>query len=209
MSLPAGITRISINGQERLATQGKPIGSEPVKDGWRAWDPSRSKVSAMIEVGLDAAPHPDETVLYLGAGAGTTASHIADVTGPVYAIEFAPRPARELVAVADHRARLLPLLKDVRHPETYAHIVEAEIDLIVQDVATRGQANVALANRRFLAPDGRLVMAIKARSEEVTAAPDEVYETAVATLDAKYNVQDQARLDPYHDDHLGLIATPR
>ena len=207
--LPAGVEYRDVEGRERLATHGEPIGDEPAADGWRAWEPDRSKLGAMIEAGMETGLTGGEAVLYLGAAAGTTASHVADVAGPVYAIEFAARPMRDLVGVAEGRGNLFPLLKDARSPETYAHVVEADLDAIVQDVATRGQADVALANRRFLAEDGRLLLAIKARSEDVTAAPADVFDEVLATLEDGYEVLATRRLEPHHDDHLGVVARPR
>jgi fibrillarin-like pre-rRNA processing protein len=148
-------------------------------------------------------------VLYLGAAAGTTVSHVADVCGPTYAVEFAPRPARDLVDVAATRRNLFPLLKDARRPATYAHVVESELDLLVQDVATRGQAEVALRNRQFLAADGRLLLAVKARSEDVAAAPADVFDRVRETLAQGYDLLETRRLDRYHDDHLAVVARPR
>lgn len=208
MTLPPGVAYRVIEGRESLATRGSPVSGEPSDGTWRAWRPERSKVAAMIDAGLDVGLEAGMRVLYLGAASGTTVSHLADVTGPVYAVEFAARPMRELVSVAEPRENVIPLLKDARRPSTYGHIVEADIDLLVQDVATRGQAAVAIANRRFLAPDGRLVLAIKARSEDVTAAPREVFDAAVAELGETYEIRETARLDPLHGDHLAIIATP-
>jgi len=208
--LPAGVRRRVIDGEERLATRGPPVSDEPTDGDWRAWRPGRSKLAAMLELGMDVRlGGADGTVLYLGAAAGTTASHVADAAGPTYAVEFAPRPARDLVAVAADRDRLFPLLEDARRPGTYAHVVEAGVDAVVQDVATRGQAAVAVRNRRFLADDGRLLAAIKARSEDVTADPEAVFEAATADLREAYTVLESRRLDPYHADHLGVVAAPR
>jgi fibrillarin-like pre-rRNA processing protein len=148
-------------------------------------------------------------VLYLGAASGTTASHVADFAGPTYAVEFAPRPARDLVAVAEDRPNLFPLLKDARSPETYGHVVEAGLDAVVQDVATRGQARVARLNRRFLADDGRLVAAIKARSEDVARDPADVFAEVLGDLRERYEVLATERLAPFHEDHLAVVATPR
>lgn len=209
MTLPAGVERRPIDGAGRLATQGEPVGDEPAADGWRAWDPARSKLAAMLERGMDIGLRPGSTVLYLGAAAGTTVSHLADVTGPVYAVEFAARPARDLVRVAEVRTNVVPLLKDARAPETYAHVVEADIELLVQDVATRGQAAVASANRRFLADDGRLALAIKARSEDVAADPESVYDRVLDELEPDYEILDRETLDPEHTDHLAVVASPR
>jgi len=207
--LPTGVERRSFGGDARLATRGEPVYGEPTDDGWRLWDAGRSKLGAMVELGMDAELAGGETVLYLGAASGTTASHVADFAGPTYAVEFAPRPVRDLVGVAEDRENLFPLLKDARRPETYAHVVESDVDVIVQDVATRGQARVGVENGRFLADDGRLLAAIKARSEDVTREPAAVFEDALAELETAYEVLATERLEPYHEDHLGVVARPR
>ena len=208
MSLPDGVERRRLDGEDRLATRGEPVYGEPAADGWRAWDPRRSKLAAMLEAGLDVGLAPGAAVLYLGAAAGTTASHVADVASVVYAVEFAARPVRDLVRVAEARRNVVPLLADARAPERYAHVVEAGVDLLVQDVATRGQAAVAAANRRFLADDGRLALAVKARSEDVTADPGDVYDGVLDELSTDYDVLDTADLAPDHADHLAVVATP-
>jgi fibrillarin-like pre-rRNA processing protein len=207
--LPAGVERRTFDGAERLATRGEPVYGEPTDGEWRLWDAGRSKLGATLEAGLDTGLAGGDRVLYLGAASGTTVSHVADVAGPTYAVEFAPRPARDLVRVAEARPRLFPLLKDARRPETYAHVVESGLDAVIQDVATRGQAEVALRNRRFLADDGRLVLAVKARSEDVTAAPGDVFGDVLARLRDGYEVLATERLDPTHDAHLAVVARPR
>lgn len=209
MSLPDGVERRRFDGRERLATRGDPVYDEPTDGPWRLWDAGRSKVGAMLELGLDTGVSGGESILYLGAASGTTVSHVADFCGPTYAVEFAPRPARDLVETAAERPNLFPLLKDARRPETYAHVVESGVDALVQDVATRGQARVAARNRRFLAPDGRLLAAIKARSEDVTAAPEDVFGDVLDDLRESYEIVETARLDRHHDDHLAVVARPR
>jgi fibrillarin-like pre-rRNA processing protein len=208
MTLPAGVERHDFDGETSLATQGQPVYGERTDGDWRRWDPHRSKLGAMLEGGMDIGLEGGETVLYLGAAAGTTVSHVADFSGPTYAVEFAPRPVRELLDAAQSRQNLFPLLKDARKPESYAHVVEP-VDVIVQDVATRGQARVAALNRRFLADDGRLLAAIKARSEDVTAEPETVFDSVRAELGSAYELLETARLDPFHEDHLGVVARPR
>lgn len=209
MSLPEGVQRREFDSEEALATRGEPVYGEPVVEGWRRWAPHRSKLGATFEKGLETGLAGGDTVLYLGAASGTTVSHVADFAGPTYAVEFAPRPTRDLLGVAESRDRLFPLLKDARKPETYAHVVEADLDAIVQDVATRGQADVALSNRQFLADDGRFVGAIKARSEDVTREPEAVFEDVLETLREGYEILDTKRLEPFHEDHLAVVATPR
>ncbi|WP_090386234.1 fibrillarin-like rRNA/tRNA 2'-O-methyltransferase [Natronobacterium texcoconense] len=206
--LPDGVERRSVGGTERLATRGEPVYGEPTDGEWRAWNPDRSKLGAMLELGMDTGLEGGETALYLGAASGTTVSHVADFAGPTYAVEFAARPARDLLEAADSRPRLFPLLADARKPETYAHVVESDVDVVVQDVATRGQARVALENRRFLADDGRLLLAVKARSEDVTRDPEDVFADVREELESEYEILESERLEPYHADHLGIVARP-
>jgi len=205
--LPAAVERRQIGGKTGLATRGEPVYGEPTDGDWRRWEPRRSKLGALLDRGVDTGLVGGETVLYLGAASGTTVSHVADFAGPTYAVEFAPRPMRDLLAVAEARSNLFPLLVDARQPERYAHIVEP-VDAIVQDVATRGQARVALENRRFLRDDGRLVLAIKARSEDVTRDPDAVFGDVLDALGEGYEVLATEGLDPRHTDHLGVVARP-
>lgn len=209
MSLPDGIERRTIGGAERLATKGPQVYGEPTEGEWRAWNPNRSKLGAMFELDLPTGFDGGDGVLYLGAASGTTVGHVADFAGPTYAVEFAPRPARDLLTVAEARENLFPLLKDARRPETYAHVVEADLDVVVQDVATRGQAVVANRNRRFLRDDGHLVAAIKARSEDVTRDPEDVFSDVLDAMEAEYEVVATERLDRFHTDHLGVVARPR
>lgn len=207
--LPPGVERREFDGDRTLATAGPAIGEEPTAEGWREWSIRRSKVASMLERGLPIALDPGSTVLYLGAASGTTVSHVADVTAVTYAVEFAPRPMQSLIAVARDRDSLIPLLKDARNPTSYAHVVESDLDLLIQDVATRGQARVAVANRQFLADDGQLILTIKARSEDVSAAPAAVFEEVLATLEETYSIEETERLEPHHADHLAVLARPR
>jgi fibrillarin-like pre-rRNA processing protein len=162
----------------------------------------------MLELGMDTGLSGEKTVLYLGAASGTTVSHVADFAGPTYAVEFAARPARDLLSVAEARDNLFPLLKDARRPETYAHVVEP-VDVVIQDVATRGQADVAVRNARFLGEGGLLLLAVKARSEDVTADPSDVFDQATDRIADTYEVAETRRLDRFHGDHLGVVAHRR
>jgi fibrillarin-like pre-rRNA processing protein len=207
MTDATGIEYVDFGDGPALATEGNPVYGEPTSDGWRRWDPRRSKLGAMLERGMDTGLEGGETTLYLGAAAGTTVSHVADFAGPTYAVEFAARPMQDLLEAAQSRPRLFPLLKDARTPETYGHVVEP-VDLLIQDVATRGQAAVALANKRFLRPEGRLLLAVKARSEDVTREPMAVFDEVKSSLREGYEILESRSLAPFHDAHLGVVARP-
>lgn len=80
-------------------------------------------------------------VLYLGAAAGTTVSHVADIVGPsgcVYAVEFAHRPGRDLINMAKTRTNVIPIIEDARHPLKYRMLV-GMVDAVFADVAQPDQ----------------------------------------------------------------------
>jgi fibrillarin-like pre-rRNA processing protein len=200
----SGIEWVDIDGERYPATEGKKVRDERVVDGKRVWHPRRSKASALLVKGVDM-PLEEKRVFYLGAGAGTTPSYFADVARAVYAVEFAPSPASRLVDVAEGRDRLFPLFADAREPSKYASVVEG-VDVLYQDVATRGQADVALKNAGFVRDGGSAYIVVKARSEDVTAEPEEKYEEVAEALEKEYDVEDIVDLSPFYDDHAVVVA---
>ncbi|MCE7697563.1 MAG: fibrillarin-like rRNA/tRNA 2'-O-methyltransferase, partial [Methanobacterium paludis] len=80
---------------------------------YRIWDPRRSKLAAAILNGMETFPFNEgSNILYLGASAGTTPSHISDIikNGLVYSVEFSPRMVRDLVELCRIRENMIPLL---------------------------------------------------------------------------------------------------
>ena len=156
---------IEVEGQRRLASKSDdplPVYGERILEGYRTWDPFRSKLAALLlkcrrpDLGLDR----DAKVLYLGAATGTTVSHVSDIvcSGLVYAVEFSPRAMRDLIRLCERRRNIVPILADASHPEDYAFMLEP-VDMIYQDVAQRNQAEIASINcLRYLKPGGDLVL---------------------------------------------------
>ena len=207
------------DGSVRLATRnlapGKRVyGERLFKVGeveYREWNAFRSKLAAALLKGIkELAITEGSRVLYLGAGSGTTPSHVSDLVGEsgiVYAVEFAPRVARELVNVAETRPNLVPILGDARFPNRYAHVVDIA-DILYADVAQPEQASlVALNAKYFLRRGGKLYFAIKARSIDVTVAPDEVFRREIEVLERNgFKTIDIVYLDPYDKDHAMVLA---
>ncbi len=191
------------DGVEVPTTSGEAAADEPVVDGRRVWHPRRSKLAAA----LVKERFPGwRKVLYLGGGAGTGPSYVADTAEAVYAVEFARSPARRLVEVAETRQRLFPVVEDARKPEIYRSYVE-KVDFLYQDVATRGQADVANANAEYLRSGSTAWITVKARSEDVTAEPEDVYDDVEEELGENYTVEGIVDLAPFYDDHAVVTAT--
>jgi len=157
--------------------------------------------------------HPGSKVLYIGAAAGTSVSHVSDIvgaTGAVYAVEFSHRPGRDLLGVAKLRTNVIPIIEDARHPLKYRMLI-GMVDTIFADVAQPDQARiVALNAHHFLKQGGHAVIAIKASCIDSTAAPEAVFKREVAKLQSeKFKPLEQLTLEPYERDHCVLIAEYR
>src|SRR5437899_7435778 len=115
---------------------------------FRRWDANRSKLAAYLKRGGRVWPFRfRSSVLYLGAGSGTTASHVSDVCadGTVTAVEISPRSFRDLLALSEKRPNLVPILGDAAKPEPYAGRL-GSVDVVHQDVAQRDQGAIFLRN---------------------------------------------------------------
>lgn len=218
--LSEGIFTVTIDDREVLATRNLIPGSSVygerliVDDGdeYRQWDPGRSKLGAMVLKKFDIPISYDSSVLYLGASSGTTVSHVSDILrdGLVYAIDFAPRSMRDLLRLSEQRPNIIPVLADANRPYSYAHIVE-KVDVIFQDVAQPNQAEIAAMNsKHFLNTDGHLMLAIKSRSIDTVASPKRIFKEEVQRLENGFGVDmevlQRKELDPFHEDHLGVLA---
>lgn len=179
---------------------------------YRKWDAARSKLAAYLKRGGRVWPfRPGTSILYLGAGSGTTVSHLSDLCpdGSIVAIEISPRVFRDLVSVAEMRPNLIPILADASQPESYRNHVPS-VDVVYQDVAQRNQDSIFLHNLAFLRPGGTGYLVVKARSVDVAAAPSEIYARARTSLAKEgLEVLDLRELDPFEVDHALLAVRKR
>ena len=180
---------------------------------YRVWDPKRSKIAAAIRKGLRQIPvRKGSKVLYLGIASGTTASHISDIIGKqgmIYGIEFAPRPVRDLIYTVERRRNMIPVLSDARLPQDYAGIVE-KVDFIFEDIAQKDQVEILSRNAKvFLKKDGFAMIAIKARSIDVSKRPDIIFRESRKKLEKDFIVLEQVNLNPYEKDHMLFLVRMR
>ena len=177
---------------------------------YRLWDPRRSKLAAAILKGLEILPvEVDSKILYLGASAGTTPSHISDIIteGVIYCVEFAPRMMRELLPVCQARENMIPLLDDASKPKNYLNLTE-KVDFIYSDVAQPNQTEIFMDNMRmYLKDDGQGMIMIKARSIDVSRKPRKIFREEASKLkEHGFRVVDKVDLEPYEKDHRCLMC---
>ena len=205
-----GVRRI---GTKSLVPSKRVYGERIVKiEGveYRIWNPNKSKLAAAILKGLKVMPiKRGSKVLYLGASAGTTPSHVADIVEytPVYSVEFSPRIMREFLEVCKDRKNLIPILGDANLPNTYSNIVEM-VDVIYEDVAQVNQAEILIKNAKwFLKEGGYGIIAIKARSIDVVKDPKEIFKEQREILtEGGFKIVDEVDIEPFEKDHVLMVG---
>ncbi len=190
-----------------LSTKALAAGSvygEDITEGYRSWNPHRSKLAAAILNGLKNFPFKETSnVLYLGASTGTTPSHVSDivVNGQLYAVEFSETSMRKLLELSKKRKNMSPLLNDARKPEDYQYMV-GEVDVIYQDVAQPDQSDILIKNAEiFLKPGDYCILCLKARSIDTVEDPIKIFESERNKLSGTFDILEEINLTPYDKDH--------
>lgn len=177
---------------------------------FREWNPKKSKLGAAIMKGAsNIGIKKGDVVLYLGASYGTTASHVSDIVGKdgfVFALDFAPRVIRDLIFVCEDRKNMAAIFEDANRPDKYAELVSS-VDVVYMDIAQREQAEIFLKNcDMFLKDNGYALLAVKARSIDVTRKPAAIFEEVKKKVSEKMKIIDSRRLEPFEMDHMMFIC---
>ena len=189
----------------------------------RRWDPNRSKLGAgLLRTRNDPTlllPNAGSTVLYLGAGHGTTISHLHDhlcgaknqFGGRLVAVDLAPRCLRDLTYLAEHRPGLVPVLGDARKFDAWGVLIPSRVDWLFQDVAQAGQVEIFLsAVHRFLSKDGIGLLSLKAASERHNEGGDEdIFAAAIAQLSSEVELLEHINLTGFEDQHALFVVRRR
>jgi len=180
---------------------------------YRVWNPDKSKLAAAVlnkvcQLNLK----PDNVVLYLGASTGTTVSHVSDIVGKggfVFAVDSAPRVMRDLVFVCEQRPNIAPVLADANQPDTYKDRI-IEVDWLYQDVSQKNQVDIFLKNvDLFLKPGHFGLLAVKARSIDVTKDPATIFSEVKKKLEKQVIIADKVLLEPHQKDHCLFVCKKR
>jgi len=172
---------------------------------YREWDAFKSKLAATI---LKGSPNigirKGDAVLYLGSASGTTVSHVSDIVGNdgfVFAVDIAPRVMRDLIFLCYGRKNIAPILADANKINKLIERVCA-VDVVYQDVAQKSQVDIFLKNvNLFLKQDGYALLAVKARSIDVTKNPKLIFKEVKEKLEKTLTIIDYRELEPFQKDH--------
>jgi fibrillarin-like pre-rRNA processing protein len=97
---------------------------------------------------------------------------------------------------------MTPIFQDARFPTRYRSIVQ-EVDTIYSDVAQPDQARILAENiQTYLKDSGDFLMAVKARSVDVSRDPSAIFNQEKQVLESKgHRIAELIRLDPFEMDH--------
>ena len=177
---------------------------------YREWDAFKSKLASCILKGsLNIGIRKDDAVLYLGSASGTTVSHVSDIVGNegfVFAVDIAPRVMRDLVFLCYKRKNIAPVLADANKIEILKERISA-VDVLYQDVAQKNQVEIFLKNAGlFLRNGGYALLAVKARSMDVTKQPKQIFREVKEKLEKALTIIDYRELEPFQKDHCMFIC---
>ncbi|MAX45606.1 MAG: fibrillin [Euryarchaeota archaeon] len=189
---------------------------------YRRWDPTRSKLGAGLsrsrQSQYELLPNEGDTCLYLGAGHGTSISHLHDHVcgannekgGRIIAVDLSPRCLRDLVHLSTLRPGLVPVLGDARKHSAWGIMVANKVDWLLQDVSQAGQAEIFIkAVKRFLKPGGKGLLSLKAASERFSEGGErQVFGQVREQLEsAGLTIEEQIDLHGLEDNHCLYFVT--
>ena len=180
---------------------------------YREWDVFKSKIASSI---LKGSPNifirKNDVVLYLGSASGTTVSHVSDIVGAeglIFAVDIAPRVMRDLIFLSYQRKNIVPILADSNKTDLLKERA-CTVDVLYQDVAQKNQVEIFLKNADlFLKSGGYALLAVKARSMDVTKNPKQIFRDVKERLEKEMTIIDQRDLDPFQKDHAMFICKKR
>ena len=195
-------------------TPGKKVYEEQlVKQGnieYREWDPYSSKLASLIlNKCQNIFMRKNNVVLYLGSSTGTTCSHVSDIVGKdgfVFAVDLAPRVMTDMLFNLESRKNIAPILESANHTDKLMERISV-VDAIYQDIAQKNQVDIFLKNiNNFLKNDGYALLAVKARSIDVTKKPKQIFKEVKEQLEKELTIVDYRILEPYQKDHAMFVV---
>lgn len=171
---------------------------------YRVWEPEQSKLSAALHNGLkDTRLEEEDNILYLGSSTGTTVSHLSDFARLIFAVDSAPRVMRDFLLLSKGRDNIAPILADAGG--NIGNRI-CQVDWLYQDVAQKNQVEIFKKNARFLRQGGHGILAVKARSIDVTKKPTQIFAQVEKELKTQFQVLEKIDLAPYQKDHMLFVV---
>jgi fibrillarin-like pre-rRNA processing protein len=170
---------------------------------FRVFSPLRSKLSSSLRLGLKPDIRKGDHMLYLGAGAGTTTSHLSDSlsSGLIFAVEFAPVPFIKLTSLSGIKENVFPILSDAQKPETYGLFVD-KVDIVYQDVSQPNQVEIFSRNMEFFGAQRGILML-----KTFSLRSDFSIDREIEKIKGDFSVQQVKDISRFHRGHYAITVT--
>ncbi len=200
---------IEINKTRIYKKGGDLLTKNPYTKKYEKIDPRHSKLAAAVKKGLSQTGIKENSrVLYLGASHGYTPGHVSNIVGKgglVFCVENSVVVARDLVLLCKEKSNMHPLIFSADKPGDYKDRLVG-VDVVYQDVAQKNQVGIFLKNLGLVKKGGFGLLALKARSYDVSKKPGVVFKEVLKELEKETNVVDFKLLDPYEKDHAFYVV---
>lgn len=177
---------------------------------FREWNPFKSKLaSTILKGGQNIHLRKGNIILYLGSSTGTTVSHVSDIIGEkgmVFGVDNAPTVMREFMKLVTDRENITPIMESAAQTEKLRERLPKEVDILYQDVAQNNQVQIFLNNLVFVKKGGYGLLAVKARSIDVTKNPKTIFKDVRKQLEKETTIIDYRELHPYQKDHCMFMV---
>ena len=143
-----------------------------------------------------------KNVLYLGAASGTTISHLSDVLSDsfIFSVEFSRNPFIDLFLLSKKRKNIIPIFEDAFKTHCYFKFIP-KVDFLFMDIAQKNQVEILEKNLFFVDKNTQIVLALKAKSIDVTKKNKEIYFEVRKKLEKNFKILQELNLEPYEKDH--------
>lgn len=170
---------------------------------YRVFSPLRSKLSSSMRLGVKPDIRKGDHMLYLGAGAGTTASHISDSLsdGSIFAVEFAPVPFIKLTSLSGIKENIFPILSDAQKPEMYGLFVD-KVDIVYQDVSQPNQIEIFANNMDYFGSQRGILML-----KTFSLRSDFSIDKEIKKIKDNFSVQQVKDISRFHRGHYAITVT--
>ena len=175
----------------------------------RFWDPNRSKICAGLKKGINMLPiTADSKVLYLGSAEGYTISYISDLAdnGVVIGVDISPISTQKFYLLCKERNNLLPILASANEPDSYKHLIDFKVDVIIQDVAQKNQVEILKKNADVYLKEGGFVILSLKTTAISQGKTENIINKEVEKFGKDFNIVEKKRLDPFEKKHILIIG---
>jgi len=198
---------------KNLLVGNKVYGEKLVKDDgveYRQWDYHRSKYAAGLKNGLKESIFASGSkVLYLGSAEGTTISHVSDIVGEkgvVFGVDISEIAMMKLMALAEKRQNILPIVADAQNVKDYSEFLEDGIDALFQDVSQRNQAEIFVRNAQFLKVGGLGALSLKTKSISQANKKEDILADEKKLLLEVFDILQVVSLEPFEKHHYLILV---